>query len=159
MQNGQTPADKQPEKGNHAFTKRIPIPYHATGCIDAALMELSDLTRAANRLVSGAEKNPGTALALIIDYAHKATNSLQEIKRPQNGAAMDEQEIVMGKPITLPPLTTEQEAKLKRFFETTGEFMNADIKVSTRTIMVVEPPDDRPDVKVVVQKVIASLKA
>ena len=120
-------------------------------------MDISDLTRAANRLVSGAEKNPGTALAMIIDYAHKATNSLQEIKRPQNGAALDEQETDMGKPITLPPLTVEQEAKLKRFFETTGEFMNAEIKVSTRTIMVVEPPEDRPDVRVVVQKIAAGL--
>ena len=121
-------------------------------------MELSDLTRAANRLVNGAEKSPGAALATIIDHAHQATNNLQEIKRPHNGAEPDEKEINMGKPITLPPLTTEQELKLKRFFETTGDFMNAEIKVSTRTIMVVEPPDDRPDVKIVVQKVVASIK-
>ena len=120
-------------------------------------MDLSDLTRAANRLASGAEKNPGAALATIIDHAHRATNSLQEISKPQNGAQSEEKELEMGKLITLPPLTAEQEAKLKRFFDTTGEFMNADIKVSTKTIMVVETPDDRQDVTIVVQKVVASL--
>lgn len=63
----------------------------------------------------------------------------------------------MAKPITLPPLTAEQEAKLKRFFETTSEFMDTEIKITTRTIMVVEPPEDRPDVAIVVQKAVASL--
>lgn len=121
-------------------------------------MELSDLTRTANRLVSGTEKAPGAALALIIDHAYKATNSLQDITRPRNSAGPDEQELDMTKTITLPPLTVEQEARLKRFFETTGEFMNAEIKVSTRSIMVVDLPEDRPDVTTVVQKIVASLK-
>lgn len=62
---------------------RKPIPYAAGILIDKALMELSDLTRAAMKLANQdtTEENRMRLVTKIVDHAYKATINLHEITR------------------------------------------------------------------------------
>jgi hypothetical protein len=66
------------------MSKRKPLPYAAGQQIDAALMELADLQRAALALVNGREVSPEERmrrLAQIVDHAHRAAEELREVRR------------------------------------------------------------------------------
>lgn len=63
------------------------------------------------------------------------------------------------KKITLPPMSVEQEAKVKRLFETIGEYMGCDIQLDSAVILEASIPDERKDVLIVAQKLVQSLKS
>lgn len=73
-------------------TKRKPLPYAAAYQVDQALMELSDLTRTAMKLVNlevTTEENKMRLLTKIINHAYQATLNLKEISR-QKGEKSNE---------------------------------------------------------------------
>jgi hypothetical protein len=62
------------------------------------------------------------------------------------------------KTITFPPANADEEAKIRRFLKTVGEFMGVDLEPQLVTIVGVEVPMDRPDVITVLNKAAAGQK-
>ena len=63
------------------------------------------------------------------------------------------------KVIDFPPTNPEGEAKLKRFLETTAEFMHADIQVETAIVLIAKIPANRSDVYTVLSRIANAQKS
>jgi len=60
------------------------------------------------------------------------------------------------KRIEFPPMDAQEQAKLKRFLETTSEFMGADVETETMTVVVAKVDVERKDIVTVLSRVQAA---
>ena len=60
------------------------------------------------------------------------------------------------KRIEFPPMDAQEQAKLKRFLETTSEFMGADVETETMTVIVAKVDAERKDIVTVLSRVQAA---
>jgi hypothetical protein len=62
------------------------------------------------------------------------------------------------KKLIFPPANADEEAKIRGFLRTTGEFMECELNTELVTIVSVDVPVDRPDIATIVNKAIAGFK-